>query len=100
MQKRESALARPSYRQFLADHHPVFIEPRNGHANQYQQMLTPQELAFGLYEPGRYALILEMIEVFEKPIPASGKQMFGWKWTRPDDSAIVVPEAEEGFVLK
>ena len=79
--------------------YPVWLNAQS--PKDYMDLLTPNELAFGSYAPGRYALILEMIERFETPIPAIGQRMFGWKWTRPDDSAIAVPEppVDESFRL-
>lgn len=44
--------------------------------------IAPKELAFGNYEDGRFAWFTEMIEVFEKPIPAKGNRML-WNWERP-----------------
>lgn len=43
--------------------------------------LTDRELLFGNYEDGRYAWHLEMVEVFEPPVPAKGNRML-WNWTR------------------
>lgn len=39
----------------------------------------PDEYAFGDFTPGRYAWVLEDPVLFDKPIPASGKQGF-WNW--------------------
>ena len=43
--------------------------------------LSEQELIFGNYEDGRYAWFLEMVEKFEKPIPAKGNRRL-WEWNR------------------
>lgn len=44
-------------------------------------MLSPQEIAFGDYSPGRFAWKLEMIQRFSKPEPMRGAQgLFDWKW--------------------
>ena len=43
--------------------------------------LSYRELAFGDYTPGRFAWQLEMVEVFEQPIPAKGAQSLWW-WER------------------
>ena len=45
---------------------------------------TNQELAFGDYTAGRYAWALEMVEVFDTPIPARGAQGL-WTWQRPQE---------------
>jgi activating signal cointegrator 1 len=42
--------------------------------------LSQKELAFGDYSSGRFAWKLEVVERFEKPIPASGKHGL-WDWT-------------------
>ncbi len=42
-----------------------------------------QELAFGDYTAGRYAWRLEMVEVFDPPIPVRGAQGLWW-WRRPE----------------
>lgn len=41
--------------------------------------ITYRERLFGNYENGRYAWHLEMMEVFEPPIPAKGSRML-WHW--------------------
>ena len=43
---------------------------------------TTQEVAFGDYEPGRYAWRLELVESFPEPIPARGAQKI-WDWEDP-----------------
>jgi hypothetical protein len=43
--------------------------------------LSQRELIFGNYEDGRYAWFLEMVEVFEAPMPAKGNRML-WNWDR------------------
>ena len=40
---------------------------------------NPAEYAFGNYEPGRYALVMKDAVLFDKPIPAKGKQGL-WNW--------------------
>ena len=43
--------------------------------------LTYQEYKFGNFNPGRFAWQMEVIEVFNKPIPARGEQgLFNWNW--------------------
>jgi len=37
------------------------------------------ELSFGDYTPGRYAWILQDVQMLEKPIPVKGKQRL-WEW--------------------
>ncbi len=44
--------------------------------------LCTREHIFGNYEDGRYAWFLEMLEVFERPIPAKGNRML-WNWISP-----------------
>lgn len=44
--------------------------------------LCERELIFGNYQPGRYAWFFEMVEQFETPIPAKGRQLL-WNWKRP-----------------
>jgi hypothetical protein len=44
--------------------------------------LGTREHIFGNYEDGRYAWFLEMVEKFEKPIPAKGNRML-WNWKPP-----------------
>jgi len=43
--------------------------------------LGEQEILFGNYDHGRYALFFEMIERFETPIPAKGNRLL-WEWKR------------------
>jgi hypothetical protein len=42
-------------------------------------ILDQRELRFGNYEDGRYAWFLEMVEVFDEPIPAKGNRLL-WNW--------------------
>jgi activating signal cointegrator 1 len=44
--------------------------------------LPMREQIFGNYEDGRYAWNLEMVEVFESPIPVKGNRML-WNWNPP-----------------
>jgi hypothetical protein len=41
--------------------------------------LSERERVFGNYEDGRYAWHLDVVEVFEPPIPAKGNRMI-WNW--------------------
>jgi activating signal cointegrator 1 len=43
--------------------------------------LATRERLFGNYEDGRYAWHLEMVDVFEPPIPAKGNRML-WNWSQ------------------
>jgi hypothetical protein len=43
---------------------------------------SEQELAFGDYSDDRFAWELELIRVYDPPIPATGRQGF-WNWTVP-----------------
>ena len=52
--------------------------------------LSEQELCFGNYEEGRYAWFTEMVERFERPIPAKGNRML-WNWNY-EDRQKSVPE--------
>lgn len=45
-------------------------------------MVPMRERAFGNYARGRFAWHLELVEVFDEPIPATGKQGL-WRWERP-----------------
>lgn len=45
------------------------------------------ELAFGDYSPGRYAWILEDIQMLPEPIPAKGKLGL-WEWIPPEGIAV------------
>ena len=49
---------------------------------QILPFLSEQEKVFGNYRPGRFAFQLEVIEVFDPPIPARGFQGL-WNWERP-----------------
>ena len=40
---------------------------------------TPQERAFGDWSPGRYGWIMKEPVLFDKPVPAIGRQGF-WNW--------------------
>ena len=44
------------------------------HTEVIAPSLSQQELAFGDYTPGRYAWKLEVVRVFDEPIPARGYQ--------------------------
>ena len=45
----------------------------------YMKKWDPGEYAFGDYSPGRYAWVMKDAVLFDKPIPASGKQGL-WNW--------------------
>lgn len=45
------------------------------------------ELAVGDWTPGRYAWKLEVVHVFEQPIPATGRQQL-WDWELPEGVKI------------
>lgn len=49
--------------------------------------LSEQERAFGNYAPGRAAWKLKVVQVFDRPIPATGKQKL-WEWTLPEGISI------------
>ena len=49
----------------------------------YIDALSKQELAFGDYAPGRYALILEDVKMLPVPIPAKGRLGL-WDWEVPE----------------
>lgn len=44
-----------------------------------REILCERERIFGNYDDGRYAWFLELIEVFETPIPAKGNRLL-WNW--------------------
>lgn len=52
------------------------------HTETIRDQLLPQERTFGDYSDGRYAWELEVLHVFEQPIPAQGAQLF-WTWMYP-----------------
>lgn len=43
--------------------------------------ISKQERRLGNYAPGRYAWKLEVVELFDEPIPCAGKQGL-WNWER------------------
>lgn len=45
----------------------------------YPQLDTPQERAFGNYDPGRWGWVLEDVIILPMPIPAKGKLSL-WDW--------------------
>lgn len=47
----------------------------------FREAIPARERVFGNYEDGRYAWLLEMVEVFEPAIPAKGNRML-WEWNR------------------
>jgi len=49
------------------------------HSNGKQWVLSPEELAFGCYEPFRMLWLLSNIKKLEVPIPAKGHQGL-WEW--------------------
>lgn len=49
--------------------------------------LSPEELKFGDYSPGRYAFKLENVRVLTEPVPAVGKLGF---WNVPWEPAVQV----------
>jgi hypothetical protein len=51
-----------------------------------RETLNQRERLFGNYEDGRYAWHLEMVEVFEPPIPAKGNRLL-WNWSEESVSA-------------
>lgn len=46
-------------------------------------LVSPDE--YGDFEPGRFGFLLTMLEKFDPPIPAKGKQ-FLWDWKRPSSA--------------
>ena len=47
----------------------------------FREALPARERIFGNYEDGRYAWLLELVEVFDNGIPAKGNRML-WEWNR------------------
>jgi hypothetical protein len=58
--------------------HCVTVE----HLEGAPHILTPQERAFGNYQPGRYAWRLWNVEALPEPIPARGSLGL-WEWDAP-----------------
>lgn len=56
-----------------------------------RETINRREAIFGNYEDGRYAWQLEMVDVFEPPIPAKGNRML-WNWNHPLNSITTVNE--------
>ena len=44
-----------------------------------REILCERERIFGNYEDGRYAWFLEVVEKFDRPVPAKGNRML-WNW--------------------
>lgn len=57
-----------------------------GHGRSW--IVTPTEIAFGNYEPGRFAWLLDDVRAL--PVPIACKGALGL-WTLPDDVARMVP---------
>lgn len=51
----------------------------NGSSRIVTAKMTPQERAFGDYAPGRFAWILEDVQMLPKPVPAKGALSL-WEW--------------------
>lgn len=49
--------------------------------DRVRETLCERELIFGNYEDGRYAWFLELLEVFDNPIPAKGNRLI-WNWNQ------------------
>ncbi|MAS33574.1 MAG: 2-oxoglutarate dehydrogenase E1 [Anaerolineaceae bacterium] len=43
--------------------------------------LSPMEHALGNYEPGRYAWLVKVVDIFPQPVPAVGKLGL-WEWSQ------------------
>lgn len=50
--------------------------------DEVRPYITTMERAFGNFEPGRFAWKMEVVKVFDPPIPAKGAQGF-WRWDQP-----------------
>jgi len=59
-------------------HEPIALDTGYGY-KRHEWDLTIQELAFGDYTPGRYAWLLDNIQILSKPIPAKGTLGL-WEW--------------------
>lgn len=53
-----------------------------GKSEEVAPRIGELERAVGDYTPGRFAWRLEVVEVFDKPIPCAGKQGI-FEWSRP-----------------
>lgn len=51
-----------------------------------REIVSGRERLFGNYEDGRYAWRLEMVKVFQPPIPAKGNRML-WNWKSAEEAA-------------
>jgi hypothetical protein len=51
----------------------------SGVFQDYPELDTPQERAFGDYSPGRWAWIIEDVKMLAEPIPAKGALSL-WEW--------------------
>ena len=51
--------------------------------NMVRDGLSADELQCGDFSDGRWAWEIAVVEVFDPPIPAKGKQRL-WEWTRPE----------------
>jgi hypothetical protein len=54
----------------------------SGVFDDYPNLDTPQERAFGNYSEGRWAWILEDVQRLDQPVPAKGALGL-WEWARP-----------------
>ncbi|HXI90499.1 MAG TPA: hypothetical protein VNH18_23505 [Bryobacteraceae bacterium] len=54
---------------------------------RFVRPFTEQEKAFGNYEPGRFAFLLEDVEMFAEPIPAKGALGL-WNWEPPARTTV------------
>jgi activating signal cointegrator 1 len=57
----------------------------------YAELDTPQERAFGDFSPSRWAWVLDDVKRFPQPIPALGKLSL-WEWQAPDPTEGVNPK--------
>ena len=58
-----------------------------GRLGEWNHLLTDREIKFGDYSDGRYAWILEDVQMFEDPMPARGALSL-WDWERPSVAAL------------
>ena len=72
----DDALKKLDYGAVLCIVNLVSIEETS---EMFPEHLPDYERLFGNYEPGRYAWALEVVEVFDEPIPAKGNRML-WNW--------------------
>jgi hypothetical protein len=60
-------------------------QPSSDFFERYTWELTPQELAFGDFSPGRFMWFLENVKILPEPIYARGARRL-WEWSEREDT--------------